>query len=135
MNAPVNQVSAGASVRETAKASGASFNGDAFLKLLAAQLRYQDPLEPMGSPEFLAQTAQIQSVQQLQEVSRQLAEMSRALTLVAASSLIGKTIEVAVDGDEKTVEAVVSGVRVDAQGLRLIAGGQEVQFSSVLSVR
>lgn len=135
MNAPVNQVSTGASVRETAKSNGASFNGDAFLKLLAAQLRYQDPLEPMASPEFLAQTAQIQSVQQLQEVSRQLAEMSRALSLVAAASLIGRTVELAADDGQKTVEAVVSGVRMDAQGLRLIAGGREVQFASLLSVR
>jgi len=135
MAGSVNQISSGASVRETAQSKDASLSGDAFLKLLSAQLRYQDPLEPMTSPEFLAQTAQVQSVQQLQEVSRQLAQMTRALMLVAASSLIGRTVDVAEGEGDQPVQAVVSGVRVDAQGVRLIADGREVDLASIRSVR
>ncbi|MGQ9524912.1 MAG: flagellar hook assembly protein FlgD [Armatimonadota bacterium] len=135
MATSVSSISSRATVPETVQANGASFDGDAFLKLLSAQLRYQDPLEPMASPEFLAQTAQIQSVQQLREVSRQLAEMSKALTLVVASALIGKTVEIASDDGREATQAVVSGVAMDSQGVRLIAGGREVQLTSVRSIR
>ena len=38
---------------------------DMFLKLLVAQLRYQDPSNPVDSSQFLSQTAQFSMVEQL----------------------------------------------------------------------
>ena len=38
---------------------------DAFLKMLIAQLRHQDPLNPMDGTAFVAQLAQFSSLEQL----------------------------------------------------------------------
>lgn len=42
---------------------------DEFLQLLAAQLKYQNPLEPTKDTEFIAQLAQFSSLQQMQAMS------------------------------------------------------------------
>lgn len=42
---------------------------DEFLQLLAAQLKYQNPLEPAKDTEFIAQLAQFSSLQQMQAIS------------------------------------------------------------------
>lgn len=42
---------------------------DEFLQLLAAQLQYQNPLEPLKDTEFIAQLAQFSSLQQMQAMS------------------------------------------------------------------
>jgi flagellar basal-body rod modification protein FlgD len=42
---------------------------DTFLTLLVAQLRHQDPLNPMEGTEFTAQLAQFSSLEQLQNVN------------------------------------------------------------------
>jgi len=45
---------------------------DAFLKLLITQLGNQNPLQPMGDTEFIAQLAQFSSLEQMQIVNRNL---------------------------------------------------------------
>src|ERR1700755_1251880 len=61
---------------------------DTFLKLLVAQLKYQDPSNPADSTQFLAQTAQFTQVQKLQQI----AGMMQAQQLIGASALVGRTV-------------------------------------------
>ena len=49
---------------------------DDFLKLLVTQLRYQNPLEPMDNKEYKAQLAQFSSLEQMQNLNLQLANLS-----------------------------------------------------------
>ena len=42
---------------------------DMFLKLLVAQLKYQNPMEPVDSSQFMAQTAQFTMVEKLQAMA------------------------------------------------------------------
>jgi flagellar basal-body rod modification protein FlgD len=51
---------------------------DAFLKLLVAQLRNQDPLAPSDGKEMAAQLAQFTSVEQLQSANDTLAQIRDA---------------------------------------------------------
>lgn len=64
-----------------------------FLKLLITQLRNQDPLNPLDQNQFLAQTAQFTSLENLQNISSQLAEMkslAQGQSLTQGASLLGK---------------------------------------------
>lgn len=70
---------------------------DSFLTLLVAQLRHQDPLNPMEGTEFTAQLAQFSSLEQLQNVNDNLSNMqvsqSEAL-IFKAMDFMGKEIDV-----------------------------------------
>jgi flagellar basal-body rod modification protein FlgD len=79
---------------------GSSLDKDAFLELLVAQLRNQNPLEPMSNTEFVAQLAQFSSVEQLTALNDgvgmlQMQQMGIANT--QAASLIGQEVEVRSD--------------------------------------
>ncbi|EGL82518.1 flagellar hook capping protein [Caldalkalibacillus thermarum TA2.A1] len=68
---------------------------DAFLKILVAQLRYQDPLNPMEDRDFIAQTAQFSSLEQLlalNQMMRQFTTFQLEQTLSHHAHLIGKKV-------------------------------------------
>ena len=91
------------------KASDASKNGmdkDAFLQLLVAQMKYQDPLEPTSNTEYISQYATFSQVEQMQN-------MAATMELTRASSMVGKLVEVnTVDsaGNAKVVQGTVEYV-------------------------
>ncbi len=75
---------------------------DAFMKLMLAQMKHQDPSNPMQSHELAAQLAQFSSVEQLQNVNTTLARMETAqkpTESFQALNFIGK----AVSGDSSKV--------------------------------
>ena len=63
---------------------------DQFLSILVAQLRNQDPMNPMSDTDFIAQMAQFTTVEQLSNMSGELALIRQ--NIGTASSLIGKTV-------------------------------------------
>lgn len=67
----------------------ASQDFDSFLRLLTAQLRNQDPLQPIDSTEFVAQLASFSSVEQLIGVNEKLDRMAGQADLAALAGWIG----------------------------------------------
>ncbi|MFD0587581.1 flagellar hook capping FlgD N-terminal domain-containing protein [Paenibacillus sp. GCM10027627] len=79
-------------VQAAAKREPSSVLGkDQFLSILVTQLRNQDPMQPMQDKEFIAQMAQFTSVEQLMNMSGEMALMRNSIG--SASSLIGKWAE------------------------------------------
>ena len=62
-----------------------SLDKDAFLHLLVAQMKYQDPLEPTSNTEYISQYATFSELEQMQN-------MSASMDLFRASSLVGQTV-------------------------------------------
>lgn len=67
--------------------SGSTMDKQAFLNLLVAQMKYQDPLQPTSNTEFIAQYAQFSSLEQMQN-------MSATLELSRASGMVGNIVSV-----------------------------------------
>ncbi|MCE5284116.1 MAG: hypothetical protein LLG93_18685 [Deltaproteobacteria bacterium] len=70
-----------------------SLGKEDFMKLLLAQLKNQDPLEPMGGTEFATQLAQFSSLEQLTNMNTELANQGvNQMTMGYAQSvnMIGK---------------------------------------------
>lgn len=84
---------------------------DAFLKLLVAQLKHQDPLNPSSSEDFIATTAQFASLEKLEELAEQGRENQSITSLTTATALIGKQITVK-DTEGTSVDAVVTGSKI-----------------------
>jgi flagellar basal-body rod modification protein FlgD len=71
-------------------------NFDTFLTLLTTQLKFQDPLEPMDSNEFVAQLVAFTEVEQSIGVNQKLEDLLKFQTgnqTLAALNYIGKTVE------------------------------------------
>lgn len=75
---------------------------DAFMKLLVAQLRNQDPQAPVDSKEFITQLSQLTSVEQLITMSDRLGSLEVGMASLAntqVSSIVGKNV----DAESKSV--------------------------------
>lgn len=116
-------------------AAGAASNmdKDTFLQLLVAQLKYQDPLNPTDSAEFLAQTAQFTSLEKMQEVADRTAQSLAAQMSFGASSLVGRQVTYT-DATGAEASGPVQSVRFTAAGPLLLVDGAEVPLNSVVSV-
>ncbi len=68
---------------------------DDFMKLMTAQLKYQDPINPVKNEEMAAQLAQFSSLEQMMNVNQNLEKMvagQRPQENMIAASLIGKRV-------------------------------------------
>src|SRR3954471_9387187 len=65
---------------------------DTFLKLLVAQMKYQDPANPASSSEFMAQTATMTQVEKLEQLVQQNASMLVMQESGTAGALVGRTV-------------------------------------------
>jgi len=73
---------------------------DAFLNLLIAQLKNQDPLAPQGNSEFIAQLAQFSQVEGLQKLDESMAALllqQRSAQALQAASLVGRQVLLVTD--------------------------------------
>lgn len=118
--------------------SGTSTSGTAdkemFLQLLVAQMRYQDPMNPTDSSQFLAQSAQFTALEKMQAVADQTAALFSAQMAFGASGLIGRTVTWS-DDDGVTQTGTVRGVTFGARGPMLDVGTDEdLPIASVVSV-
>ena len=107
---------------------------DTFLKLLVAQLKYQDPMNPADGAEFMAQTAQFSVVEKLDALAKNNAELLSTNRALSASALIGRSVVYA-GPQGADVTATVTGVRLDLAGPVLLTGDTEVSLAGVKEVR
>ena len=69
-------------------------NMDAFMNLLVTQLKYQDPLDPMKTNEFMNQLAALTSVERLQNINDSLTDLQTTMQTGNMLDMIGKKIQV-----------------------------------------
>lgn len=111
---------------------------DAFLQLMVAELKNQDPLSPMDSKDTMAQLAQFSSLEQMtnmatamQTLSNTIAYQGQMTLFAQASSLIGKEVTWA-DEDGKTHSGIVDSVGWGDDGLiKLKIGDQVIDLEAV----
>jgi flagellar basal-body rod modification protein FlgD len=107
-------------------------NSDTFMKLLVAQMRYQDPSNPVDSSQMMAQTATFSQVQKLEQLVNQNASMLILQESATAGALVGRTATYT-DTTGESKSGVVTSVRLASQSSEAIAviGGVEVQVGRI----
>lgn len=101
-----------------------------FLKLLIAQIRNQDPMNPMEDREFVTQLAQFSSLEALDSISKQLDGLARAQTVVQAAALVGKRVEARL-ADGTTVSGTVTEVRLVQGSAHVVVDNQVIELGRV----
>ncbi|HCG52817.1 MAG TPA: hypothetical protein DEX10_05380 [Betaproteobacteria bacterium] len=83
------------------KSNSAAEQGDRFLTLLVAQLKNQDPLNPLDNAQVTSQMAQVSTVQGIEKLNGTMGAMLNQIQIMQAGSLAGK--DVMIDGNGLTV--------------------------------
>jgi flagellar basal-body rod modification protein FlgD len=111
-----------------------SIDSDAFMQLLVAQLRYQDPMEAMDQNAFMQQIATMTSAQQQMELNDNLNTLVQNDATIKAFELIGRGVT-ALIGSEK-VDGVVESVTIAEGGPILnLADGQTCGLADLFEVK
>jgi flagellar basal-body rod modification protein FlgD len=111
----------------------AKLSSQAFLQLLVAQLKYQDPSKPMDTAAFMSQTATLTQVQTAEQNAQVNLDMLAAQRAQSASSLVGHTVCYrALDGE--LVTGYVSAATISTATPTLRIGTADVELSQVQQV-
>jgi flagellar basal-body rod modification protein FlgD len=120
----------------TSSASSATASTDfqsSFMKLLMAQLKNQNPMDPVDDKDLLTQMAQLNSLSELQKISDKLDKSTNASLFSSASNLIGKTVTASTD-DETYVTGVVSSVQCLNNEYTVTIGDQSFALDKIYQV-
>ncbi len=116
----------GASAPATGQTTGQLLQPGEFLTLLVDSLKYQDPLNPTTTSDFLSQLASLSQVQ----TQVQIAATDQT---AAANALIGRTVSGS-DLSGKPLSGVVDSVALASGSAVLEVGKDSMDLSSVTSI-
>lgn len=102
------------SVTQAADLQSSTLGQEQFLKILLAQLKFQDPLKPMDNQQFLAQMAQFSALAQTSQLNDRVDTLLTIQSATQSVGLIGKTVQV----------DTTSGAQVGTVGSLTFSDGQ-----------
>jgi flagellar basal-body rod modification protein FlgD len=104
---------------------------ESFLKLLVAEMKNQDPTEPMDATQYIAQLASFSNVEQNIQTNDKLDELITMGFLQQAGSIIGRTLTTP-DG---TITGVIEQVRVLDDGIvAVLDSGEQVVVTGGVTI-
>jgi flagellar basal-body rod modification protein FlgD len=114
------------------KSSGSgTVDYNAFLQLLIAEMRNQDPTEPMKTSEYMGQFASFSNVEQGIQMNSKLDALLTASALTMADGLLGHTVTSA-DGK---ITGVVKSLRIVSGGLiATLDNGKELPITEGIKI-
>lgn len=128
-----NQTTAMQANQTKTTGSEQEYDQDMFLKLMLEQLKYQDPLEPTGSTEFLEQQAMFTQVSELQKLN---SEISTNNQLVQGSLMIDKEVVLTdPSNSSKEITGIVTSVGYNGSEATIEVNGKSYPISSVKTIK
>ena len=130
---PVASPAAAGSTGASASAATQTLGYNDFLTLLMAEMKNQDPTNPMDSTQYVAQLAAFRQVEQSVQINSKLEQMLQSSTLAQADSLIGRTVTSAdgkISGKVEEVRLITNGIVAVLEGGKEIAVGPGVVISA-----
>lgn len=112
------------------KKASSGMDKNAFMKILVAQMKYQDPMQPTSNTEYIAQYAQFSQVEALDN-------MSKTMEQQRASQLVGQYVTLdnsSVGGEGATVSGMVDYVTYSGSKMYFNIGGNSYDVDTLLSV-
>lgn len=111
--------------------SASTLDYNSFLKLLTAQMKYQDPTKPTDATQFVSQLASFSSVEQGIKQNTKLDSLITSLALNQADGLLGKVVT----SEDGTTTGVVDSVRIASTGaVAILTNGSEVPMTAGVKI-
>lgn len=79
-----------------------------FLQILVTQLQNQNPLEPLNDKDFIAQMAQLSSLEKLENINEGMTKLSNTTDNASLFNLIGKRVSYVDSNGQETMGTVDS---------------------------
>jgi flagellar basal-body rod modification protein FlgD len=108
-------------------------SSEAFLQLLVAQLKYQDPSKPVDTSQFMNETATLTQVQTMESNAKTMTELLQAQQSQTASSMVGRTVKY-LDSAGATQTGVVSAATISSTPPTLRIGTDDIDLSNIQQV-
>lgn len=108
---------------------------NAFLQLMVAQLKSQNPLEPSNGTEYIAELAQFSQLEQTTNIAQSTAASESSQQIAQAVQLIGQNVSYIDPTSGETLQGRVENVEITGTGATLtVAGTPGVEPSSISEV-
>ncbi len=140
VNLPSQLLPSNSALQNSSSKSVNELTSNDFLKLLIAELKNQDPLEPTDSVQMLQQISQIRQITSNDSMISTLNSVQVGQDVATASQMVGKRIS-ALTSDSKEIEGEVTRVTISASNadsgnreIRLHVGDHQVQLSQIRSI-
>ena len=139
MSSPIDGTTGSGSVATNTATSSVSrddqMGSDMFLKLLVAEMKYQDPSSPMSTSDMMAQTATLTQTQSLQQIAQQNTQLLAMQRSMSAAALVGQKVSYTAS-DGTTQSGTVSAVQLDSttNTSTAVVGGQSVDVGRITQV-
>lgn len=115
------------------QAPGGTLGKDDFLRLLATELQYQDPLSPTDNKDFMSQMAQFSALEQMTNVATGMGQLAASSTFAEAVGLLGKQVGYTRD-DGSAATGTATGVSVANGAVTVTVGADEVGLDAIQTV-
>ncbi|KRP88358.1 flagellar hook assembly protein FlgD [Bradyrhizobium sp. IC3069] len=114
--------------------SSNSVDYNTFLQLLIAQMKNQDPTNPMDTAQYMSQFAQLSTVEQAMQTNAKLDALLSSQSLSQANGLIGKTVSFT-DSTGATFSGKVVSVSINSDGsIATLQDGTKVAVGPGLTI-
>lgn len=115
----------------TSAMAKATVDYESFLTLLVAELKNQDPTEPVDTTQYIAQLASFSNVEQNIQTNDKLDDLIQMGYLQQAGSIIGRTLT----SPEGDITGVINEVRVFDDGIvAVLESGEQVVVSGGVTI-
>lgn len=110
-----------------------SLTSQDFLQLLVAQISNQDPLNPVSSSQFMSQTAELSTLEQIASLGQETSQVLAAQQLTSAVAMIGHTVT-GTSASGGAISGKVTGVVDASTGPLLDIGSSQVPLSDISTI-
>lgn len=111
-----------------------SVDYNTFLQLLVAEMKNQDPTNPMDTSQYMSQFAQLSTVEQAMQTNTKLDALLSSQSLSQANGLIGKTVSFT-DSTGASFSGKVASVSINSDGsIATLENGTKVAVGPGLTI-
>ncbi|MBI3863956.1 MAG: hypothetical protein HY290_18895 [Planctomycetia bacterium] len=134
---PVSNITSNSSTPSTTNANGltgfAALTSQDFMRMLLAELKNQDPTQPIKNSDLLAQLSQMQALQSNVELKSTLTNFANNEQMSSGASFLGKVVS-GVDDKKAPVSGVADRVFTQNGTLMIGIGSKSISIGNVTGV-